>query len=61
MNDLVGVLLVDIIFNCHGTELGEVLGRDLDQIGESRLGRGQSVWIFQAEELGTKHTRINMV
>lgn len=61
LNDLVGVLLVDIIFNCHGTELGEVFGRDLDQIGKSRLGRGPSVRIFQAEERGTKPTRMNMV
>lgn len=29
---LVGIFLIDIIFNSHSTELGEVLGRDLDQV-----------------------------
>lgn len=45
--NLVGIFLVNIIFNGYCTELGEVLGRNLDQIGDGSLP-AVSERLFQA-------------
>lgn len=60
MTDLVGIFLINVVFDSHRTELGEVLGRDLNQIRDGGLPPLVNKALSRLPTAG-KLTRMNMV